>query len=164
MTAVEVREVTESLRALGIAVVADEPEVDEDLPVVSWEDDLQGFLEAAKDLEPAEAYVGPLTIDDDLVSSLEDDDDLDESERASLKKILDEARALVGQEVGTQSIFLADHMMHEYYSLIPAAHDLFERIEQFADALADDDACGCGHDHEHEHDHGHAELKVVAAE
>jgi hypothetical protein len=162
MTAADVREVTESLQALGIAVIPEEPTVDEEIPVGSWENDLPGFVDAAKELGPAQAYVGPLLIDEGLVGSLEDDDDLDEAERASLQTILDDARALIGQEVGTQAIFLADQLMHEYFSLIPAAHDLFERIELFADGIGEDDGdCACGHDHGcgcadgHGHDHGH---------
>jgi hypothetical protein len=153
MTAAEVQAVSESLAALGIEVVAEEFEVDEDVPVVSWESDLPGFLDAAQDLQPAEAYVGTLLIDEELVGSLEEDVDEEAPELEPYREIIGEARALLGQEAGTQAFFLADGRMHEYYTLTPAARALFERIEEFAELLGDDE-CGCGHDHDHDHEGG----------
>jgi len=161
MTAAEMEQVTESLRALGIEAAAAEPEADEDAQVVSWADDLAGFLDAAKNLAPAEAYVGPLLIDEDLVGSLEEDDDPDDPALEPFRKIIEDARALLGQEAGMQAVFEVDGVTHEYYVLTPAARDLFERIEQLVDSLPDD-GCTCGHDHDDEHDqHGGLPLLTI---
>jgi hypothetical protein len=149
MAVVEVAQVTESLRGLGITVVVEEYDVDEDAPVVSWADDLPGFLDAAGELGVTEAYVGTLRIDEDLLESFEDVGDEEGGEQLEpLRQILDEARTMLGQEAGTQAIFLIDGIMHEFYTLTPEARDLFERIEQFVDGL-DEHEHGehCDHDH-----------------